>query len=255
MNSMTDNMKPNLLTIYRNETWVEFLKVIRQPGFTIPSLCFPVMFYVFFGVVFTMAANMPSYLLATYGTFGVIGPSLFAFGLGIAIERGQGWFDLKEVFPMPFSAQIISRVLVSSAFAGMIIILLFLVGAVFAEVRLLRWQWVMLAVTLLVGTLPFCLMGLTMGLTLKSSVAPAVVNLVYLPMSFLSGLWIPIQLFPDVMQTIALILPPYHLAQLALNVLDMAQSQAIGLHIGVLTAYTLLFAFLANRAFKKGRQS
>ena len=184
MNSQTLTTQPSLWNIYKNESWIELLKVLRQPGFTIPSLIFPVMFYLFFGVIFSMGPQMPGYLLATYGTFGVIGPALFSFGLGIAIERGQGWYDLKEVFPMPFSAQIISRVMVSLAFAGAIIVILFIVGAVFAEVRLERWQWVTLALTLLFGALPFCLIGLSLGLYLKASAAPAIVNLIYLPMAF-----------------------------------------------------------------------
>ena len=243
--------QPNLFNIYKQETWIELLKVLRQPGFTIPSLLFPVMFYVFFGIAFSMGPSMPSYLLATYGTFGVIGPALFSFGLGVAIERGQGWYDLKEVFPMPPSAQIISRVLVSMAFGGAIIISLFLVGALFADVVLERWQWVALAGTLLLGTLPFCLMGLALGLSLKANVAPAIVNLIYLPMAFLSGLWVPISFFPDFMQTVALLLPPYHLAQLALGIIDLDQGGSIVLHISVLLAYVVLFAALSHQAFNR----
>ena len=119
----------NLFKIYQLESRIELLKVLRQPGFTVPSLVFPVMFYLFFGVLFSMGPSMPAYLLATYSTFGVMGPALFSFGLGIAIERGQGWFDLKEVFPMPFSAQILSRVAVSVAFGAVIILMLFTVAA------------------------------------------------------------------------------------------------------------------------------
>ena len=251
MNSQLITQQPNLFNIYKSETWIELLKVLRQPGFTIPSLLFPVMFYLFFGVVFTMGPTMPSYMLATYGTFGVIGPALFSFGLGIAIERGQGWYDLKEVFPMPPSDQIISRVLVSMAFGGAIIITLFLVGALFAEVVLERWQWLALAGTLLIGTLPFCLMGLALGMSLKANVAPAVVNLIYLPMAFLSGLWVPIQFFPDIMQTIALVLPAYHLAQLALHIIDLDQGGSVLVHILVLAAYVVLFAVLSHQAFQR----
>ncbi len=251
MNTSIVSNRQNLLNIYKNETWVELLKVLRQPGFTIPSLLFPVMFYVFFGVAFTMGPQMPSYMLATYGTFGVIGPALFSFGLGIAIERGQGWFDLKEVFPMPPSAQIISRVLVSMAFGATIIVTLFLCGALFADVVLERWQWLTLAAVLLVGTLPFCLMGLALGLSLKSNVAPAVVNLIYLPMAFLSGLWVPIQFFPELMQSIAIILPAYHLAQLALQVIGMDQGGSTLMHLIVLIAYAVLFAVLSHQAFQR----
>ena len=41
-------------------------------------------------------------------------------------------------------------------------------------------------------------------------------NLVYLPMSFLSGLWFPLPMLPKVLQGIAPVWPSYHLDRIAL---------------------------------------
>ena len=129
------------------------------------------MFYTFFGILFSMnKATMPTYLMATYATFGIIGPALFSFGVGIAIERGQGWFDLKEISPMPASAYIISRIALTLIFSLIIIVLLFSFGAIFGEVRLLRIQWFSLMLILLLGSLPFCAIGIGF-LILSSKVA------------------------------------------------------------------------------------
>ncbi|MFP3701521.1 ABC transporter permease, partial [Burkholderia sp. SIMBA_013] len=84
---------------------------------------------------------------------------------------------------------------------------LFITAALFADVQLLLWQWATLFTVLLIGTLPFALIGLLMGLCLSDKAAPAVVNLVYLPMAFLSGLWVPIQFLPDTVRYIAYGLP------------------------------------------------
>jgi len=234
------------------ETKTETTRLFRTPGFSIPTILFPLMFYTFFGIIFSMnKATMPTYLMATYATFGVIGPALFSFGVGIAIERGQGWFDLKEISPMPASAYIISRIILTLIFSLIIIILLFLLGAVFGEVRLFHSQWLLMMVTLLMGSLPFCAIGMTLGLYLKASSAPATVNLIYLPMGFLSGLWLPITFLPDFMQQFANLLPPYHLAQLVLKIVDMDIGTPIFLHIGILVAYTLVFMFLAFKAYNK----
>ena len=85
---------------YALEAKYEFLKVLRMPGYAIPSIAFPAMFYLLFGVIFGRqnvgAVSMSTYLIATYGAFGVIGASLFGFGVGVAIERGQGWLLLKR---------------------------------------------------------------------------------------------------------------------------------------------------------------
>ena len=78
---------------YALEAKYEFLKLLRMPGYAVPSIAFPAMFYVLFGVLVGRGAvggiSMPTYLIATYGAFGVIGASLFGFGVGVAIERGR----------------------------------------------------------------------------------------------------------------------------------------------------------------------
>ena len=40
-----------------------------------------------------------------------------------------------------------------------------------------------------------------------------VINLIYLPISFASGLWIPLRALPDLVKQVAPWLPPYHVAQ------------------------------------------
>ena len=250
------NKKPDMKKIYLMEAKSEILKVLRTPGFTVPSLMFPVMFYLFFGVIFTMNnAAMPTYLLATYGTFGVIGPALFSFGVGVAVERGQGWFDLKEVSPMPATAYIFARIAVTLLYSFAVVILLFAIAIIFGGVQLFLSELLLLGLVLILGSLPFCAIGLAMGLYLKSTSAPAVVNLTYMPMSFLSGLWVPITMFPDFLQLAANFLPPYHLAQLSLKVVGMDIGASVGLHIGVLSAYLVFFMFLASKAYYKKDKS
>jgi ABC-2 type transport system permease protein len=251
MNTLTLSNKPKLLNIYLLETQSEFMRLLRTPGFSIPTLLFPIMFYTFFGIVFSMSPAMPTYLMVTYAVFGVIGPALFSFGVGIAVERGQGWFDLKEVSPMPASAYIFARVALTFIFSLIIILLLYFMAAVFAGVQLYKTQWLLIAFILILGSLPFCAIGMYLGLSLKSNSAPATVNLIYLPLGFLSGLWLPISLFPQVMQSFANVLPPYHLAQLALKVIDMDIGANVWLHIGVLSAYSIVFILLAIKAYYK----
>lgn len=251
MQTLIDN-KPNLINIFFMEAKTETTRLLRTPGFCIPTLLFPIMFYVFFGIIFSQnPATMPTYLMITYAVFGIIGPALFSFGVGIAIERGQGWFHLKEVSPMPASAYIVSRITLTFIFALAIVVLLFSIGAIFGDVRLLPWQWLSLATIFVLGSLPFCAIGMTLGLFLKANSAPATVNLIYLPMGFLSGLWLPISFLPETMQHFANVLPPYHLAQLALKITDMDLGFPAALHLSVLAAYSLVFFFLATKAYHK----
>jgi ABC-2 type transport system permease protein len=78
-----------------------------------------------------------------------------------------------------------------------------------------------------------------------------VVNLIYLPMAFVSGMWVPIEAMPEVVQRIATFLPAYHYAQLALRTVGAGQGRPIALHVAVLVAFTL--AALAAAAWRYRR--
>lgn len=250
---MNTTQKVNIIWL---ESKSEFLKTVRVPAFALPSLLFPIMFYVFFGLVFNQnsEANIPAYLMATYGTFGVIGPSLFAFGVGVAIEKEQGWLALKQSSPMPIMAYFIARVNSSLLFGLAIVLSLFVLGAAFGDVVMTTSQWILSLVVLLFGSLPFAALGLWLGLSLSGKAAPAIVNLIYLPMAFLSGLWVPIFMFPDMLQNIAWFLPAFHLAQLALAAQGLSEGHSIIIHILALLAMTLVFTILAYRAFTRQAQ-
>ena len=101
---------PSLLRIHVLEAWFEFLRVLRTPAFAIPSLAFPVVFYVLFAILLPGqwgGYQKSAYLLATYGAFGVIGPALFGFGVGMAMERESGLLELKRVSPMPIRMPVV----------------------------------------------------------------------------------------------------------------------------------------------------
>jgi ABC-2 type transport system permease protein len=243
----------SVLRAYLLETRAEVLRTLRMPSFALPSLLFPAMFYVFFGVIFGnrgMSAQMPTVLLATYGAFGVIGPALFGFGVGVAVERGLGWTRVKRASPMPPGAYFASKIVMSMIFAALVCATLFTLGATVGGVRLERFQWLSLAAWLVFGALPFCAMGLLIGVFAKAQAAPAIVNLLYLPMSFFSGLWIPIQIFPKPLQEAAVFLPPYHLGQLALGTVGFSKTDPVT-HMLALLAFTAVFLSLAVWGWKR----
>jgi ABC-2 type transport system permease protein len=241
------------LRSYFLEARCEFLRVLRTPGFALPTLLFPVMFYLFFGVLFARGQNgmqQSLYSLAGLGVFGVIGPGLFGFGVGFALDRGLGWLQVKRASPMPPSAYLLAKLCMSMLFALIIVVLLFTLAAGLSHVRLERSQWLLLALTLVFGTVPFCAMGLAIGAWSKPQASPAIVNLVLLPMSFLSGLWVPLQFFPAVMEKIAALLPAYHLGQLAFAAVGFKQGVPVLSHVIALTAFTLGFLALAARGYR-----
>ena len=241
-------------SIYVLEARAQFLTAARTPGFTIPTLVFPLMFYVFFGVVMSFSPTAPTYLLATYGVFGLIGPALFGFGVGFATERDSGALLLKQTTPMPAAAYLLARVATALVFGIAIVTGLFLLGAYAANVTLYRWQWFSLAGIVLSSVIPFCALGLAIGAWVKAQSAVAIVNLVYLPMAFLSGLWMPIAVLPAFLQNVAVVFPAYHQAQLALKVINMDEGGSTGMHVLIIGIFTVVFLAIAAVGFRRVSQ-
>lgn len=249
-------LRPSLPRIYWLEAKYEFLKLLRLPAFALPTIGFPLLFYTLFAVTFGKSRMMgdvdaATSMLATYGAFGVIGAALFGFGIGVAVERAQGWMLLKRASPMPMGAYFAAKIAMSMLFAAAIVVCMAGLAATLAGVRLEAAQWLGLGGVLVGGTLPFCAMGLAFGTLCGPNSAPAVVNLVYLPMAFASGLWIPLPMLPRFLQALAPWMPPYHLGQLALKVTGGDLGRPVALHLAALAAVTVLALAMTRLAGRR----
>jgi ABC-2 type transport system permease protein len=243
------------MRLYLLEIRYEFLKALRLPAYSLPTLLFPVLFYLFFGVMFgarqTGAVSMATYLVATYGAFGVIGAALFGFGVSVAVERGQGWLEVKRTTPMPIAAYFVAKLTMAMIFSAIIVTLLLIVGTSVGGVVLSILTMAKLFAVLVLGSITFCAFGLALGFFAGPNSAAPIVNLIYLPMAFLSGLWVPIMFLPQSLQEIALWLPPYHFSQLALRAIGASLAEPLALHVGAMIVATLLFCAIAYLGYRR----
>jgi ABC-2 type transport system permease protein len=96
----------------------------------------------------------------------------------------------------------------------------------------------------ILGALPFCAIGLFIGVRTTSRSAPALVNIIYQIMMHVSGLFYPL---PKLLRAIAPVWPTYHLQQLFFSAIGVpSQGRAIT-HVAVLVALTLVLTVLAVR--------
>jgi len=236
---------PNALAIYWRETKYEFLRSLRLRAYSFSVIGFPVMFYTLFGLVMNRQGTISgwhaaTYLLASYGTFGIMGASLFGTAGALAAERGLGWLQVKRASPMPPTAYFVAKFVKSMIFSAAVVLILLALGVAFGGVTMPFAEGAKLVVTLVAGSLPFCAMGLALGYFLGPNSAPAIINVIYLPLSFCSGLWFPFMFLPHFIQKIALFLPPYHLAQLALGTVGAGMHGSAATHWEVLIGFTLV---------------
>lgn len=244
-----------LPAIFLRETRYEFVRAMRTKAFSLSVIGFPVMFYVLFGVV-NRGESMhgeviAKYLLASYSAFGVVGAALFGIGVGLAGERTSGWLELKRASPMPPLAYLAAKCVAAMAFGLIIAIILCIVGTLAAGVHLTLAEYVRICAMSVIGGIPFACMGLLLAMLLPANSAPGIVNLIYLPMSYCAGLWIPISGLPKWIQHIAPWLPTYHLGQLLLRVIGYAQPGDTMRHVFALLGFTFLFLGGAWIAFAR----
>src|SRR5262249_15835312 len=70
--------------------------------------------------------------------------------------------------------------------------------------------WAAIIVRLVVGSLPFIALGFAIGYWSGPNAAPALANLIYLPLSFASGLFVPLNQLPAFIQHLPPYLPTHH---------------------------------------------
>lgn len=225
----------------------EFLSKLRTPIFALPTLLFPVVFYLMFAVLMNRGSLAAStYLLATYGVFGVMGAAMFGFGVSVAMERTQGLLRLRKAMPMPPSTYLIAKLASAMVFSLTISGMLLAIGVFVGHAQVDAMQALALVGINLLGTLPFAAIGLYIGTRSGANGAPAIINLVFLPMAFLSGLWMPLSMLPAWLAKLAPVWPSYHLSQLALKVVDRDAGHPAWLHVAVLLVVTVVFSTLAR---------
>ena len=237
--------------IFRKETQYEFIRMLRTRAFSLSVIGFPVMFYLLFGS--SNRHNMfARYLMPSYSCMGVVSACLFGIGMGIALERAQGWLELKQASPMPRFAYLAAKTISCAAFALVIVAALVTLGITLGGVTLTAVEALKLAGVVLTGSIPFTAMGLLVALLVPANAGPGVINLIYLPMSFASGFWMPVNYLPHWLQVITPALPTDHLAQRALNIFGYAQSGSMLIHWEALAGFTLLMLGAAWIIFTRG---
>lgn len=243
----------SVLRSFNLETGAELLKAFRSPEFILPTLGMPVAFYSLFALMIPGSSNNAAYLLATYGVFAVMGPAIFGFGINVANERDKGWLTLMRAAPSRGFSYIGAKVCSTMLFSGMAVSIIYLVAGFAADVAMPTATWALLLITHLLATFPFILIGLCIGFLCNSNAAVAIANVVFLALSALGGLWIPIFIFPQSMQTFAQFLPSYHLSEIALAVSGAPGERDIGYHILIMLIMTTVLMGATALAWTKQR--
>lgn len=229
----------------------QFLETVRVPMSVIGSSVFPALSMLFFVVPF--AGN--DAVAATYATgamlvFAVMSACLFTYGIGVAEDRAQPWDPYLRTLPAGPLARFTGRIITVMGIMTIAIIPVLLIAAFLTEATVTPAQLLLGLAALLLGSLPFTLMGLFIGYALPSKAAIVVAQVVFFPMAVGGGLLTgPPSTAPAFIKAIAPYLPTRGAVELVWTATtDFSPSL---LSLAMLALWVAVFAGLAVWAYRR----
>jgi ABC-2 type transport system permease protein len=256
------------LAMLLEQVRAELVQNARVPEFLVGIVVFPVMLFLMFGLpnagqTLPEGTSVGAFLMGSFSAYGVLGIALFSFGVDIAMERGRGWLKLVRVTPMPAWVYFAGKFAMAMLFAVVTLVALFATAVLLAGVRLPLERWAPLFLTLLLGGMAFSTIGFALGYWASPRGASPIANLVYLPLSFASGLFIPLSNLPQFLQDLAPYLPTYHFGQLVwqavgsrddIALLAGSVSDGFWVHVLWLAGTFVVFGVLALLGYRRDQE-
>ncbi|MBV9233599.1 MAG: ABC transporter permease [Candidatus Eremiobacteraeota bacterium] len=242
----------NDVVLLRAHTRVGFLDLVRWPGYVVPTLLFPAMFYVLFDLPFARRhAGIANVTTLAFIAFAVVGVALYQFGVGIAQERGRPWERFLRTLPAPTAVRFGARIATAMIFGVLTACLVAVVARMLTPIDLGWSQWTLVAVYTLCGGVPFVLMGITLGYWTSPRAAVPLATASNLLLAYGGGLWMPPDDLPDFVAKISPYLPTRQFGDLLWSVTGYAHA---GPAIAGLAVYTAIFALAATLGYRRDEQ-
>jgi ABC-2 type transport system permease protein len=223
----------------------EITRSLRNVRFIVFIAGFPVLLYLIYAKQHgtSQGLNVATVLMVSMAVWSGMGSAMFATGPQLAKERQSGWMRQLRVSPITaprwFGAKLVQGLLL--IVPGFVLLLA--LGFGYGHVHLAAGRVGVLAAVLLLGLLPFCVLGLVIGLLFDGQTAQVAQMLTMLMLAFLGGIFISWHSLPHGMQLAGKALPSYHLAQLGWNAVA---GRPLGVsHVLVLAAWAVGLAAIA----------
>jgi ABC-2 type transport system permease protein len=227
----------------------ETVGLARYTGYSVPTVAFPAVMLLLFGGHFERGE--PDRLFAGFAATALLTVAFFQFGVGIATNRATPWEAYLRTLPAGPATRLAGRVISALAFAATTVAAVALVAFGVYDVQMAPWRVVALGAALLVGSIPFALLGIAFGYWLSPRAALPVANLLYLPLAVGGFLWMrPNQDVPHDVDVASQLLP----TRSWMEVLDPIATGDHGIppvHVAALAAWGGLFFALAWWGYRR----
>jgi ABC-2 type transport system permease protein len=164
------------------------LQHLRAPGYLVPTLAMPGLFY----FLFEGPDNEPvlvTFLMASYAMWAILGVAFFQFGVGIAEERTTPWERFLRALPLAAGQRLAGRVLSAALFAAAAAAIVIAEAHLINPVNVPTDRWLPWLGALGAGGVVVAVGGIAMGYWVSPRAATPVATLAWLLLAYLGGLW------------------------------------------------------------------
>ena len=233
---------------------IQLDELIHLPAFTVPSLGLPLITFAIFGLPQVHNdSHVAAGVLVGFAAFALLGIVMFQFGVGIAVDRSSPWERFVRTLPSSPGERFAARLIVALVFGTASLVPLVVLALLTTPLRLDATAWLRVVVALLAGAIPLGLFGIMIGYLVHERGALPVTNLIYLPMSYLGGLFTSgVSDLPAVARQVSAWLPTRQWGDL-ITEFGLAGSFPTRAVLG-LVGYALAFALAAVYGYRRDEQ-
>ena len=196
-------------------TLAELRLNLRNPMMVFWSIAFPVLWMSLFGAIFSEpmpgyqyeGLNYANFLLPGGIAIVILASAFIGMPIALTTYKETGVLKRLRVTPLKTSTLALGFTLSQFIFIALGIVVLFIVGKLAFDVQVLG-SWAVLIGVIIFGMLTFLALGGAIGSLVGSWRAAAVITqIIFIPMLFLSDMFMPISIFPAGLQPICKALP------------------------------------------------
>lgn len=241
------NNSQNILSIFQQQFWFEILQLSRTPDFLFATLVLsafvPLFKFCHFGE--KQLIQTVVYFCATI-LFTIV---IDRLGKRIAVERSEKWLKLLKVTPLPPTVYMAAKIATSLLLCSVSLLIVFALGSWQLDIKMGFGQQITLVSSLILGIVPFAILGLALGYLLDPKSADSIISLSIIVIPVACGsLPIPgAQIFQDLIA----LSPFYHYRGLVFAAANLEQNNQIFLHLLWLIWAWGVFSLLAAWSYQR----
>lgn len=217
------------LRLFAHQVRYDQLLFWRNPASVFFSIALPLIFLFMLAAVFgnepaseaSYGLSSEEYLVPAIITLGIVSATFVNIAISVTFDRETGVLKRLRGTPLPTSVFVTARTASAVVNAALIAIAIMLAGKFAYGVEITGTRIAGVATAIAIGSVALCALGFALTIAIPNqAAAPAITNVIVLPLYFISGVFGMASDLPSALREIGEVFPVSHLASSLLQSFD-----------------------------------